>query len=417
MNRIQYLRLVSISGALLVGFWLPVRLIGFIPPMSLEILFDLMISLISVINIHLYFHDSGHNPRQPRAWLRLTLWLDLICLLPLSLLAFVVFDRTIAALLLFNLLAARHIRHIRPFLDYFPALQPIVYRVVPLLIALPLLVHLVACGWIALGSGTAGNDPDALLTYVRAVYWSFTTLTTVGYGDIAAKTIPQMLYACGVQVTGVGVFGFILSNVASLLARSDAAREHHMDNLDKIETFMKLHHIPQELKSSIRAYYHYMWTHKKGYRDTTLLDDLPAKIQSELFLHLNKPILEKVPFFRGAERELIVELMSCLTPRIYVPGEKIFKIDDVGDALYFIQHGEVEILSRDGSLIATLSEGSCFGEMALIDSKPRAATAKASDFCDIYILLKHDFERVTTAYPDFRHQIEKVMAARQGGVQ
>lgn len=412
MNRIQYLRLISIGGAFLVGFWLPIRLIGFEPPMGLEILFDLIVSFVSVINIYLYFHTTEKSPKNWRTWNNISLLLDVTCLLPLSLFVFLVFDQTMEWLLLLNLLTARHIRHIRPFLDYFDSLQPITYRLVPIFVMLPLLVHIIACGWIALGSGTVGNDPDQILTYVKSIYWTFTTLTTVGYGDISAKSIPQMLYACGIQVVGVGVFGFILSNVAGLLARSDAAREHHMDNLDKIETYMKLHHTPDELRAKVRSYYHYMWTSKKGYRDESLIEELPAKIQSELLLHINQPIIQKVSFLNTASPELIEELMSELKPRVFVPGERIFKAGEVGDSLYFIQNGNVAIISKDGKKLATLGEGSFFGEMALLSDNPRSATAQADEFCDIFTLHRESFERVTNSYPEFRSHIQEVMAKR-----
>jgi hypothetical protein len=413
MNKIQIFRLMSMAGAFLVGFWLPIRLIGFTPPLELEIAFDLMVSVVSLVNLYLYFYDTELDPKNWRSWSGVTVWLDVICLLPLSMLGLLAFDETWAWAMLFNLLSVRHIRNIRKFLDGFPALQPVTYRLIPLVITLPLLVHLVSCGWIALGSGTIGPDADQVLTYVRAVYWSFTTLTTVGYGDISAKTIGQMLYTCGIQVLGVGVFGFILSNVASILARSDAAREHHMDNLDKIETFMKLHHTPMDLRSKVRTYYHYMWMNKKGYQEDSLLDGLPHKIQSELFMHINRSIAEKVPFLRGADPELLEELMSELKPRVYVPDEKIFRVDDRADGLYFIQSGDVEIIARDGKKVATLSDGAFFGEIALISDRPRSATARAHSFCDVYMLERAAFERVTAAYPEFRHHVEEIMNQRK----
>lgn len=412
MSVSQYLRLSSIAGALLVGFWIPLRLIGFIPAMPLEMFFDLLITLISGINIYLYFTDTGLNYRQLKSWFKLGLVLDLICLMPLSFFAFLFFDQTFEAMLFFNILTARHIRQVKPFLDYFDSLQPITYRLTPVLIGLPLLVHLIACGWIALGSGTAGIDADPLLTYVKSIYWTFTTLTTVGYGDISAKTIPQMLFTCGIQVIGVGVFGYILSNVAGILARSDAAREHHMDNLDKIETFMNLHKIPIELKGKVRSYYHYMWRNKKGYHDETLIADLPNKIQSDLFFHINKGFIEKVPFFKGASAELIGDLMNKLEPRIFVPGERIFEVDDPGEALYFIHNGHIDIVGRDNQLVAALKEGSFFGEMALISDKPRTATARARTFCDIYALSKHSFHEVIARHPHLKQHIEEVMLKR-----
>ncbi|NJL24822.1 MAG: hypothetical protein HC902_06405 [Calothrix sp. SM1_5_4] len=176
-----------------------------------------------------YLH-SRHRIRKRgvrswETWLRPGVVADIICFLPLMMIQDWLFSGASVSLVFFNLLTARHIWKIKNFLDEFDNLKPIVYRLVPLGMMMPLMVHLIACGWIALGSGTAGPDADRVLEYIKAVYWAMTTLTTVGYGDIAAKTPFQMMYAAVTQLVGVGVFGFILSNVASLLSRLDAARD------------------------------------------------------------------------------------------------------------------------------------------------------------------------------------------------
>lgn len=412
MDIFQYLRLFSITAALIVGFWFPLRLIGFQPSFSLEIFFDSLISVASIINSYLYFKEKNLDAKIKGNWLSLGLWCDLICILPFALIEYIWLGQASPILLFINLLTARHIFKIKSLLDAFDGLQPIVYRLAPLAFTMPLLVHLIACTWIALGSGTAGPDPDKVNEYVKAIYWTFTTLTTVGYGDISAKTNFQMLFTCCAQVLGVGVFGFVLSNVASLLSRMDAAREHHMDNLDRVETFMKLHDIPNETKLNIRSYYHYLWKARKGYQERALLNDLPTKIQSDLFFHINKAIIEKVPFLQAASRELIEDLMNQLEPRIYVPGERIFRIDEPGDALYFIHSGKVDILSRENTLIVTLGEGAFFGETALLSEKPRNATVRATTYCDIYLLHKSNFNNAIGVYPEFREHLEKTVQAR-----
>lgn len=412
MNWLQYLRLFSILSALIVGVWFPLRLIGLQPPFAFEIFFDSLISVASAINIYLYFKEKKLNPRKGANWVSLGLWCDLLCLLPFAMIEYLWFGQTNPVLLFVNLLSARHIFKIKSWLDAFDGLQPIVYRLAPLAFTMPLLVHLLACAWIALGSGTAGPDPDKITEYIKAIYWTFTTLTTVGYGDIAAKTNPQMLFTCCVQVLGVGVFGFVLSNVASLLSRIDAAREHHMDNLDRVETFMKLHEIPSDTKSNIRAYYHYLWKARKGYQENTLLSDLPAKIQSDIFFHINKSIIEKVPFLKGASQELLEDLMNQLESRIFIPGERIFKIDEPGDALYFIHSGTVDVLSLDNKIIVSLGDGAFFGEMALLSDKPRNATVKASSYCDIYLLHKAAFQNAIGMYPEFRQHLEETNQSR-----
>jgi voltage-gated potassium channel len=186
-----------------------------------------------------------------------------------------------------------------------------------------------------------------------------------------------------------------------------------MNSLDRVETFMQSHKIPTELKSKVRNYYHYLWTNHRDYQDRSLLEDLPVKVQSELYLFINKAIISKVSFLKGAETELIEDLMHELRPQIYVPGEKIFKVDEPGHALYFIQRGQVEILSREGKLIAHLDDGACFGEMALISDRARSANARAVSYCDVYVLEKESFYRVAKSYPQLLTHIQKIMSDRQ----
>lgn len=283
---------------------------------------------------------------------------------------------------------------------------------VPVAVQLPILIQWIACGWLALGSGTAVLDGDLVSDYVRALYWAMTTLTTVGYGDIAAKNVPQMLYVCGVQFLGVGVFGYIVSNVASLLARSDAAREHHMENLDKVETFMKLHSLPVNVRNQIRGYYHHVWKHQRGYGGESLLTDLPSKLQSDIFLHLNRNIAKKVPFLREASEDLLRELLGSLKPRTLVPGEFVFHQGDIGDSMYFIQSGHVDIVIDKQKIVAQLRDGDCFGEMALISDQLRGASARSGSYCEVYCLSKKDFNRVLALHPQFAEHLHRVVAQR-----
>ena len=409
---LQVLRIFSIFAALLVGFWLPLRLIHFPLPIEYDWGVDIIISAISVVNIFLYFVENRLDPKKIQSWLSFGVFLDFVCVIPLMWLEHQLFGYEHRALVFLNLLTARHIWRVKIFLDQFHSLQPVVYRLAPLLLMMPLLVHIVACGWIGLGSGTAGPDPDKFLEYVKAIYWSFTTLTTVGYGDIAAKTPAQMMYCCFVQVLGVGVFGFVLSNVASLLSRMDAAREHHMDNLDRMETFMRSHNIPSDLKLRVRGYFRHLWKNYRGYNDRSMLSELPTKVQSELLFFINKSITKKVPLFKGASQELLEDLMHELQPRIFVPGEKIFKANEAGNMMYFIHSGNVEIINSEKKHIATLHEGAFFGEMALIFDQPRSATALAQTYCDLYTLSKESFNKVTSAYPEFKNHIQEVILER-----
>ena len=60
--------------------------------------------------------------------------------------------------------------------------------------------------------------------YITTVYWTIATMTSTGYGDVAAHSIIEMIYASFVMMVGKLMFGFILANIASTLSNAGVYR-------------------------------------------------------------------------------------------------------------------------------------------------------------------------------------------------
>lgn len=92
-------------------------------------------------------------------------------------------------------------------------------------------------------------------------------------------------------------------------------------------------------------------------------------------------VLQKSPLFEmvsPAELELAAEMSR---PRRFSAGEVVFEEGDLGDSLFVIASGEVEVLRKndagDLKVIQTLAPPEFFGEMSLIDKEYRSATVRA----------------------------------------
>lgn len=396
--------LYSVSGVL-TGMWLPLVISGaeIAHNRALAPVIDLMLFGIGGAVAALGWHDRSGWRR------RLHLARDLAIAVPLWTL-FNVDHAPSMWLWSLKLLALLHLVRLTSLSTRSDAIPPAAGRLLALVVILPLMVWWAATGWLVLGGDA--ETSNAGLRMVRAVYWAVTTMATVGYGDIVPTTIPQMFYACAIMITGVASFGYILSNIATLMLRLDAARQHQEEVRDRIEFFMRYHEVPAALRQSVRAYFKYLWSTKGGYNDAEVLDGLPRGLRADLAMYLHRDLLSKVPLLKDASPDVLRDLVVVLRPAVYLPGNIICRKGAHGDEMYFIVRGEIEILDENNTLIARLDDGDFFGEMALLTNQVRNATARAVTFCDLYVLDRKTFDQVTHSHPHFRASVDEKSRTR-----
>ena len=97
--------------------------------------------------------------------------------------------------------------------------------------------------------------------------------------------------------------------------------------------------------------------------------------------------------------------------RNFPAGQNIFKEGEAGDTMYVVLEGEVDLLVN-GQLVEKLGSGGVLGEMALVESAPRSATAVARTSCKVVPVNHQRFTLLVQHKPDFALEIMRVMAGR-----
>ena len=92
-------------------------------------------------------------------------------------------------------------------------------------------------------------------------------------------------------------------------------------------------------------------------------------------------------------------------------GQTIFAEGDPGEVMFVVSEGAVDLSVR-GKLVETLEPGGMFGEMALLDTEPRIATAVARGACRVSPIDKRRFLFLVEQTPHFALHIMQVMAER-----
>ena len=128
-----------------------------------------------------------------------------------------------------------------------------------------------------------------------------------------------------------------------------------------------------------------------------------------------KDKLKNLLFFSYLSPEQMENIMAYFETLELRAGEILFNEGDKGDYVCFVTSGSLEVVKMTTwqnftTVIATLYEGSCIGEMALIDHSPRSATIRAHEDTKLAILTQRAFDVMLGSEPELGVNILKGVA-------
>lgn len=110
--------------------------------------------------------------------------------------------------------------------------------------------------------------------------------------------------------------------------------------------------------------------------------------------------LRNVPLFQNLSDVTIIELSGLMESRTLKNGEILFNQGDTGDALVIVNKGRIALFSPGCQPIRVISSGEFFGEIALIDRKPRSLSARAEGKTQVFLLKRDEFQELMAKKPD-----------------
>ena len=230
--------------------------------------------------------------------------------------------------------------------------------------------------------------------YLRAFNWALPTLVVVVIGDVVPVTSAETLYAFSWMVLGVTINATIIGNVANIVANLETDSSEFVKKADDIKHYMHTHHVNQGLQDRVEHFMGYLWTaHNGATNEWGFISELPYTLQMAISDHTRLKYVKDCPFFDFCSNEIIKALAMCLKPLMFSMGDVLVQYNDMGQEMYFLEKGSVEVVSGDGSTVyATLQKGAFFGETALFFKQKRSATIRASEFCEVFQLSKVDLD-------------------------
>lgn len=188
-------------------------------------------------------------------------------------------------------------------------------------------------------------QPEAFGSIPKALYWAVVTLATIGYGDVVPVTPLGRLVASGAALLSLATIAFPTAILGAGFVR---------------------------------------------------------ELQQQDFL-ARANMVARVPLFRHLPPAQLAEITALLRQRNLPPRYTVVRRGEHPEAMYFIDQGRV--VMRAGERRVVLGPGSFFGELALLEGRPREATVVTLTACRLLELDANDFHRLIGGDPELRRNL------------
>ncbi|KAL8164745.1 UNVERIFIED_CONTAM: Potassium voltage-gated channel subfamily H member 2 [Gekko kuhli] len=287
-----------------------------------------------------------------------------------------------------------------------------------------LIAHWLACIWYAIGNvegetigwlhslgsqiGKPFNDthpdkgPSIKDKYVTALYFTFSSLTSVGFGNVSPNTNPEKIFSICVMLIGSLMYASIFGNVSAIIQRLYSGTARYHTQMLRVREFIRFHQIPNPLRQRLEEYFQHAWSYTNGIDMNAVLKGFPECLQADICLHLNRSLLQNCKPFKGATKGCLRALAMKFKTTHAPPGDTLVHAGDVLTALYFISRGSIEILRGD-VVVAILGKNDIFGEPLNLYARPGKSNAdvRALTYCDLHKIHREDLLEVLDMYPEF----------------
>ncbi|XP_053423599.1 potassium voltage-gated channel subfamily H member 4 isoform X3 [Nycticebus coucang] len=440
---------------------------------------DIAVEMLFILDIILnfrttYVSQSGQVISAPRSiglhYLATWFFIDLIAALPFDLLY--VFNITVTSLV--HLLKTVRLLRLLRLLQKLERYSQCSAVVLTLLMSVfALLAHWMACIWYVIGrremeandpllwdigwlhelgkrlevpyvNGSAGG-PSRRSAYIAALYFTLSSLTSVGFGNVCANTDAEKIFSiCTMLIGGtqrrvqdrVGLtageaaagrvatsywlpataaaalmHAVVFGNVTAIIQRMYSRRSLYHSRMKDLKDFIRVHRLPRPLKQRMLEYFQTTWAVNSGIDANELLRDFPDELRADIAMHLNREILQ-LPLFGTASRGCLRALSLHIKTSFCAPGEYLLRRGDALQAHYYVCSGSLEVL-RDNMVLAILGKGDLIGaDIPEPGQEPGSGTGpscvlktsadvKALTYCGLQQLSSRGLAEVLKLYPEY----------------
>ncbi|XP_029173080.1 potassium voltage-gated channel subfamily H member 8 isoform X5 [Nylanderia fulva] len=257
-------------------------------------------------------------------------------------------------------------------------------------------------------------------SYITALYFTCSSLTSVGFGNVSANTFSEKFFSICTMLIGALMHAVVFGNVTAIIQRMYSRRSLYQTKLRDLKDFLVLHQIPEELKQRMQDYFQTMWSLNHGIDIHETLKQFPEELRGDVSMHLHREILS-LPIFETASQGCLKLLSLHIRNNFCAPGEFLIHKGDALSYIYYLCNGSMEVVQND-MVVAILGKGDLVGcdinvhlqhgnngggttGTGSVDVVVKSSCdVKALTYCDLTCIHMQGLVEVLRLYPEYQHE-------------
>jgi hypothetical protein len=300
-------------------------------------------------------------------------------------------------------------------------LHPSLWALAKMFLTLAFIAHLMGCAWHWMAE--LGGYPISWVTfygienepigmqYLASVYWAFTTMTTVGYGDIIPTNDRERGFAILGMIVGASVFGYIIGNMTVIMENFDVEGAIEKERMDQLHDWLRDRKFPQEMANRMQRQMRYLFRQSSVLDGSDILDVVPGICATSIIFSRHHKLVARNPFLRDNPPFFVAQLLRIMMPFFAVKGDVLYREGEVGTHWFVLKPGGTVLLyavrssldEKGGSGIAHFDtlHGACgIGADALLVDSLQGTSAVAASSCDLLSVPKSGLVQLLDTFPD-----------------
>ncbi|BAT76402.1 Potassium channel [Vigna angularis] len=237
--------------------------------------------------------------------------------------------------------------------------------------------------------------------YVMSIYWSITTLTTVGYGDLHPVNSREMTFDIFYMLFNLGLTAYLIGNMTNLVVHGTSRTRKFRDTIQAASNFAQRNQLPHRLQDQMLAHLCLKYrTDSEGLQQQETLDSLPKAIRSSISHYLFNSLIDKVYLFKEVSNDLLFQLVSEMKAEYFPPKEDVILQNEAPTDFYILVTGAVELVVLKNGVEQVVGEaktGDLCGEIGVLCYKPQLFTVRTKRLSQLLRLNRTTFLNIVQA--------------------